>query len=101
MRYQFERAYDVVRTLASHHKADLAGWFGMCLIHGATLPVSLRAIFGNAGTLPPLEMVLMIWSGLVLFLLNAIAKRNTLYIVSNGVGFALQTLLLTIIVFRG
>ena len=78
--------------------ADLAGWLGMVCIHGATVPVSLRAMAGNA-QLPPLEMVLMIWAGLALFLLNAVANKNTLYIVSNGVGFALQTLLLTLIVF--
>lgn len=78
--------------------ADLAGWLGMVCIHGATVPVSLRAMAGNT-QLPPLEMVLMIWAGLALFLLNAVANKNTLYIVSNGVGFALQTLLLTLIVF--
>lgn len=76
-----------------------AGWLGMVLIHGATVPVSLRAIFGTATALPPLEMVLMVWGGLTLFLLNAVANRNTLYIVSNGVGFALQSVLLAIIVF--
>lgn len=79
-------------------KADVAGWLGMVCIHGATVPVSLRAIAGGT-QLPPLEMVLMIWAGLALFLLNAIANKNTLYIVSNAIGFALQTLLLSLIVF--
>ena len=96
--YQLERFIDAARNIVRHRKADVAGWLGMVCIHGATVPVSLRAIAGGT-VLPPLEMVLMIWAGLALFLLNAVANRNTLYIVSNGVGFALQTLLLTLIVF--
>ena len=99
MRYYLDCAHDALVNLVRHRKADVAGWLGMACIHGATVPVSLRAIAGGATALPPLEMVLMIWAGLALFLLNAIANKNTLYIVSNGVGFALQTLLLTLIVF--
>ena len=96
MQYNLDGTINKVRKVKV---ADIAGWLGMACIHGATVPVSLRAITGGATALPPLEMVLMIWAGLALFLLNAVANKNTLYIVSNGVGFALQTLLLTLIVF--
>lgn len=81
--------------------AEAAGWAGLVLIHGATLPVTLQAILTGAANFPPLSMVLMIWAGLGLFLIRACADRDLLYIVSNAVGFALQTALLSLIVFRG
>jgi hypothetical protein len=99
MQYQLDRAVDVCKNVW-RHKADAAGWLGMAFIHGATVPVSLRALATPSAPLPPLSMVLMIWTGLALFLLNAIAKRDKLYMASNGVGFALQTLLLTLVLWR-
>jgi uncharacterized protein with PQ loop repeat len=81
--------------------ANLSGWIGMILIHGATLPTTLSVILGYSTALPPLSMVLLIWSGLFLFLVSAIANKNMLYIVSNSIGFVFQSVLLSLIVFKG
>jgi hypothetical protein len=80
--------------------ADFSGWIGMLLIHGATLPTTLSVIMGYSTALPPVSMVLLIWSGLFLFLVSAIANKNTLYIVSNSLGFFFQSILLILIVFK-
>ena len=77
--------------------AEIGGWIGMVLIHGATIPTSISVIMGWSDTLPPLDMILMIWIGLALFFLRAIARIDWLYLVSNAVGFALQSVLLAII----
>jgi hypothetical protein len=81
--------------------ANLSGWVGMILIHGATLPTTLSVILGYSTVLPPLSMVLLIWSGLFLFLVSAIANKNMLYIVSNSIGFVFQSVLLSLIVYKG
>jgi uncharacterized protein with PQ loop repeat len=81
--------------------ANLSGWVGMVLIHGATLPTTLSIILGYSTAMPPVSMVLLIWSGLFLFLISAIANKNLLYIVSNSVGFFFQSVLLALIVFKG
>jgi hypothetical protein len=78
---------------------ELAGWVGMCLIHGATIPVTVGNILGLSDNLPPLSMVLLVWVGLVLFLWRAIARNDMLYIVSNAVGFILNSVLLALIVY--
>jgi hypothetical protein len=80
--------------------ADFSGWIGMLLIHGATLPTTISVILGYSTALPPVSMVLLIWSGLFLFLVSAIANKNTLYIVSNSLGFFFQSILLILIVFK-
>jgi len=77
------------------------GWIGMVLIHSATLPVTLGVILGNSTSMPPISMVLLVWSGLFLFLCNAIVKKDILYIISNSVGFFFNSVLLAIIVFKG
>ena len=81
--------------------AEIGGWVGMVLIHGATVPTSLSVIMGWSSELPPLDMVLMIWAGLALFFLRAIARVDWLYLVSNAIGFILNSILLAIIVFGG
>ena len=67
--------------------AEVCGYVGMVLIHGATLPPTLKVILGFATTLPPIEMVLLVWSGLFLFLIRAVANSDKLYIISNAIGF--------------
>ena len=80
--------------------AEIGGWVGMLLIHGATIPTSIAVIMGWSSDLPPLDMVLLIWSGLFLFFLRALARIDWLYLVSNAVGFFLQSLLLAIIIYQ-
>lgn len=80
--------------------STLFGWMGIVLIQAATMPVSLDIINGVATDRPPVTMVLMMWSGLMFFLVNSIVRKDTLYIVSNSIGFFLQSILLALIVFK-
>jgi hypothetical protein len=79
--------------------AEAGGWLGMLLIHSATLPAIIGKIMGWSDALPPLSMVLLVWAGLILFLVRAIARKDWLYTVSNAVGFVFNSILLAIIVF--
>jgi len=72
----------------------------MVLIHEATIPTSVSVIMGWSSDLPPLDMVLLIWSGLFLFFIRALARFDWLYLVSNAVGFMLQSMLLAIILYQ-
>lgn len=78
---------------------EIAGWFGMVLIHSATLPTTLSVILGYSTNLPPMSMVLLVWTGLFLFLVRAVKQNDMLYIVSNAVGFFFNSVLLALIVF--
>lgn len=78
----------------------ISGWLGMILIHGATLPVTLKNIMGMSTAMPPIEMVLLVWTGLALFLVRALVNKDTLYIVSNSIGFFFNSVLLALIVFK-
>ena len=79
--------------------SEIGGWIGMILIHGATVPTTMSVILGYSSELPPLSMVLLVWSGLFLFLLRAVVAKDTLYIVSNAIGIFFNTILITLIVY--
>jgi len=79
---------------------ETCGWLGMILIHGATAPTSISVLMGWSTNLPPLNFILLVWFGLFLFLVRAIYAKDTLYILSNAIGFALNSLLLTLIAFN-
>lgn len=79
---------------------EICGWIGLVLIHGSTLPITYGAIMGDAVALPPLSMVLFIWSGLLLFFVRSAIVKDRLYMVSNGLGFFLQSIVLALLVFK-
>ena len=89
----------MIKKLKEMSNAEIGGWIGMLLIHGATIPVTVSNIMGWSSQLPPLSMILLVWAGLALFLWRAIDRNDTLYIVSNAVGFVLNSVLLALIVF--
>jgi hypothetical protein len=80
-------------------KTEIGGYVGMALIHSATLPATIGTILGANTVLPPLSMVLLVWAGLALFLVRAIAQNDRLYIISNSFGFIMQSIMLALIIF--
>jgi len=76
---------------------EIFGWFAFLIIQAATIPPTINIIYGNLGRVPPLEMVLMIWIGLLLYLIRGIITKDTLFIVSNAVGLTSQSILLALI----
>ena len=80
--------------------AEVGGYAGMALLQGATLPQMFDAIVnGNNANLAPLSMVLMVWIGLLLYLIRAVYQRDVLYMISNGIGVVLNFILMLIIVW--
>jgi hypothetical protein len=76
------------------------GWVGVICIQGATLPPMVdRLLNPETAVLPPLLMVLMVWLGLFLYLVRAVRQGDAVYIVSNALGFLLNSILLACIVF--
>ena len=86
-----------MKKIKSNKISEACGWIGMILIHGATAPTSLSVLMGWSTNLPPLNLILLVWLGLFLFLVSAIYAKDMLYIVSNAIGFSLNSLLLMLI----
>ena len=74
------------------------GWAGVVLLQGATLPSMIGRLTGASDALPPASMVLMVWVGLLLYLIRAIRQKDAVYITSNGIGMFLNSAMLYLIV---
>ena len=87
----------MISKLRDMSPAEIGGWVGMLLIHGATVPVTVSNIAGWSDKLPPLSMVLMVWIGLACYFYRALKQRDAVYMTSNGIGLVLNTILLALI----
>jgi hypothetical protein len=78
----------------------LCGWIGMILIQLSVIPSTVKLLYGITANTPPLDLVLMVWAGLLLFLIRSVTHKDMLYITSNGIGFVFQSILLALILIK-
>jgi hypothetical protein len=91
------------RFLREHlHKisADTLGWLAAVVIHCATVPTLLALMTGLSDNTPNLDIVLFMWAGLMLLFGRAVVLKDTLNIITIGVGFMVQAVLLALILFK-
>ena len=80
--------------------ADTLGWLAVILMHAATIPTLLALLTGLSDRTPGLDIVLFTWAGLVLLFGRAIVLKDTLNIVTIGVGFITQAVIMALILFK-
>jgi hypothetical protein len=76
------------------------GWLAVIMIHCATLPSLLALLTGLSDKTPSLDVVLMMWAGLVLMFIRAVVLKDALNIITRGVGFMAQAVLMALILFK-
>lgn len=80
--------------------AETLGWLAIIVIHSATIPTLLAVWTGLTDKLPNIDMVLLMWTGLVLFFIKAAIQKDMLNIVTIGLGFIVQASLMALIFFK-
>ena len=93
-----------IRDFLNNHlhkiSADTLGWLAAIVLHCATVPSLLALMTGLSDHVPSLDVVAFLWTGLVLLFLRAIVLKDTLNIITIGVGFIVQAGLMALILFR-
>jgi len=95
--------FNVIKFFADHFSkisADTLGWLAAILIHCATVPTLLALLTGLSDRTPSLDIVLFMWSALVLLFGRAIILKDTLNIITIGVGFIAQAAIMAMILFK-
>jgi hypothetical protein len=94
----------IIRDFLTNHlsriSADTLGWLAAIVLHCATLPSLLALMTGLSDRVPSLDVVAFLWTGLVMLFLRAIVLKDTLNIITIGVGFIVQAGLMALILFR-
>ena len=93
-----------VKTFFQQHvktvSSETLGWLAVLFIHGATIPPMISLLLGVSDRLPTIDVVLFLWTGLLLLFVKALINKDMLNIVTIGVGFAIQASLLGMLVFK-
>lgn len=80
--------------------AETLGWLGIILCHLASVPTLMAVLVGLTDKLPPVDLMLFVWASLLMMFFKALIERNILYIATICIGFAAQTVLMALIVFK-
>ena len=91
---------DYLNNSLARLSADTLGWLAAIVLHSATLPAFLALMTGLSDRTPSLDVILFLWSGLVLLFLRAVVLRDILNIVTIGFGFILQSGFMALILFK-
>ena len=91
---------DFVANSLARISADTLGWLAAILLHAATVPTMLALITGLSDRPPSLDLVLFMWSALVLLFLRAIVLRDNLNIITIGLGFIVQAVMMALVLFK-
>jgi hypothetical protein len=98
--FNLQTIRDFLTNHLSRISADTLGWLAAIVLHCATLPTLLALMTGLSDRVPSLDVVAFLWAGLVLLFLRAIVLKDTLNIITIGVGFIVQAALMALILFR-
>lgn len=93
----------VVEFFTTHFSkisAETMGWLASIALHAATIPTLLALLTGLTDTTPSVDVVLFMWLGLVLLFGRAVILRDLLNIVTIGIGFVVQAVLMALILFK-
>jgi hypothetical protein len=91
---------DYINNSLATLSADTLGWLAAIVLHCATLPSFLALMTGLSDKTPGLDMILFLWSGLVLLFLRAVVLKDMLNIITIGFGFMLQAGFMALILFK-
>jgi hypothetical protein len=91
---------DFFKTKISHISAETFGWLAVLVLHASTIPSLLAVMAGLTDRLPGVDLVLLVWAGLALLFTKAAVQKDMLNMVTIGLGFIVQSVLMALIFFK-
>jgi len=97
-------ALEAVYVFISDHlgriSAHTLGWITIILLHFASIPTLIAVLMAQSDRLPPVDLMVFVWSALITLFFKSLIERNFLYIATICLGFAAQTLIMGLILFK-
>jgi hypothetical protein len=84
----------------SHISAETVGWLAVVVLHAATVPSLIAVMGGLTDRLPGVDLVLLLWTGLTFLFIKAAVQKDMLNIVTIGLGFIIQAVMMALIFFK-
>jgi hypothetical protein len=80
--------------------AHTLGWITIILLHLSSIPTLLAVLMAQSDKLPPVDLMIFVWSALITLFFKALIEKNFLYIATICLGFAAQTVIMSLILFK-
>jgi hypothetical protein len=84
----------------SHISAETFGWLAVIVLHAATVPSLFAVMNGLTDKMPAVDLVLLCWGGLTLLFVKATVQKDMLNVVTIGLGFIVQAVMMALIFFK-
>lgn len=98
--FNIQQFKETVYELISKVSTETFGWLGIVVLHSATIPSMLAVMTGLTDNMPPVDMVLLVWTGLALMFIKSAVQRDMLSLITIGVGFIVQAVMMALIFFK-
>jgi len=82
-----------------HVSAHTLGWLTIILLHLSSIPTLVAVLMAQSDKLPPVDLMVFVWSALITLFFKALIEKNSLYIATICLGFAAQTVIMSLILF--
>lgn len=89
-----------LRATVKNVSDETLGWLAVVILHSATLPSLLAYSHGFSNNPLPIDMVLLLWTGLMLLFVRAAIRRDMLNLITIGAGFAVQAGIMALTLFK-
>lgn len=93
-------AFKFARDHAGWISSHTLGWLTIVLLHFASVPTLLSVLLAQNDKLPPVDLMLFIWTALTTLFFKSLIERNFLYVSTICVGFIGQVVLMGMILFK-
>lgn len=100
MSFDIKQVSTFVGEKFKHISAETLGWLAVIVIHSATIPSLLAVMAGLTDRMPSADIVLLGWAGLGLLFLKAAVQKDLLNLITIGLGFMIQAILMVLIFFK-
>jgi hypothetical protein len=97
---RFDKIGEHVSRAMSTISSEMLGWIAVLMLHASTVPSLLAVMSGLSNQLPSVDLVLMVWSALVLLFIKASIQKDILNMITIGIGFFAQAVMMALIFFR-
>ena len=100
IKFDITQFKDFVQNKFSHISAETLGWVAVIVLHSSTIPGLLAVMAGLTDRLPGVDLVMLVWAGLTLLFIKAAVQKDLLNLVTIGVGFIVQAVMMALIFFK-
>lgn len=101
---QFSKVISVFGNFFRNHLGNISartlGLLAIVLAHFSSVPTLMAVLLGHSDKLPPVDLMLFIWASLIAVFFKSLIEKNSLYVATIALGFAAQTVIMSLILFK-